>query len=223
MMEKEILVKGKSFKYNEEALSYSTTTAMSKDEGKQLLYLVKRLFAHQKLSFYLAFGTLLGAIREHDIIDGDEDLDIFVKDEALLVDSLPFFAENGLLLIRAVKGNTYSFRSSENTYIDVYILRDLEWYNLWHFTCKSLCKMYTPKKFFKEYQDIEFLGDSFRCPMHPDKLVEFWYGKNWRTPIRGHKFYYEVKSAYYWHLFKNRVLKKILFYDYFYNFLRCKK
>ena len=90
---------------------------MSKDEGKELLYLVKRLFAHQKLSFYLAFGTLLGAIREHNIIDGDEDLDIFVDNEALLVNSLPFFAENGLFLIRAIKGDTYSFRSSDNTYI----------------------------------------------------------------------------------------------------------
>lgn len=39
---------------------------------------------------------------------------------------------------------------------------------------------------------------SCMCPKNPEKLVAFWYGKNWRTPVRGHKYIYEARSHYYY-------------------------
>lgn len=30
---------------------------------------------------------------------------------------------------------------------------------------------------------MDFLGESFNIPSHSIELLEFWYGKNWRTPI----------------------------------------
>jgi len=62
-----------------------------------------------------------------------------------------------------------------------------------------------PKKYFREYQNIDFLGDTYLCPKDPEKLLEFWYGKTWRTPVRGHSFKYEVSSAYYWHKYYKKV------------------
>lgn len=208
-MKKSILIDGKPFFYDAEDLSYETTTAMSHEAGVKLLALTKKLFDAKNMKFYLAFGTLLGAIREHDIIKGDEDLDIFVINEDAFKQIIPYFDEKGLHLIRVIPGDTYSFRSDANSYIDIYILHKIHKFNIWRFYCYSLASMYTPKRYVKDFQNIDFLGMTFECPRNPEKLVEFWYGKTWRTPIRGHKFYYEVKSRYYWKNLKKTV-KKLL-------------
>ena len=187
---------------------------MALDTAILLLNTVDKVFQSIGLSFYLCYGTLLGAIREKTLIKNDEDLDVFVDNEQLLYENLPLLKSNGLELIRYVPNIVYSFRMNGDGYIDVYILHKLKWYNPWHFYCFSLESKIQPKKYFKEYETIDFLGVKCMCPKNPQKILAFWYGENWQTPISGHKFYYEVKSAYYWHLFKNKYLKKILFYDY---------
>ena len=209
---KKILIDGTPFEYKEFPLSYATSSPITLEDATNLLAKVKKLFDAKKLDFYLAYGTLLGAVREKGLIPGDEDVDVFVRDEKLLYSMLPYLEDNGLHLIRLIKGNTYSFRLGDYGYIDVYILRPLK-YAIWMPYCYSLCNMVTPKKYFKEYQDIVFLGVSCKCPKNPEKLLAFWYGNSWRTPIRGHKFFYEVKSAYYWHSRILPLIKSIILYD----------
>lgn len=196
-MEK-LLIDGRPFFYEPEILTYEVSKPMSPEDGKKLLYKIKELFDNKGLFFSLAFGTLLGAIREKGIIPGDEDLDIFVDNEEGLLHILEYLKENDVLLVRAHKGKLYSFRMGENSYIDVYILRPINKLTIWTPFCLSLSCCYTPKRYFKRYETIEFLGTDFQCPQNPEKIVEFWYGKDWKTPVRGHKFYYEVKSHYFW-------------------------
>lgn len=198
MVKECIYINGNPFYYEKETLNYDVCEAMNHDEAKVLLRTVKKLFDEKGLDFYLAFGTLLGAIREHDLISGDEDLDIFIDNESKLLDILSYLSENGLKLIRALEGNTYSFRLGTHSYIDVYILRPIRKVSLWKLYCYALANEDTPKKFFKEYQDIEFLGDVYKCPRNPEKIIEFWYGKNWKTPVRGHKFIYDTWSHHVW-------------------------
>lgn len=165
-----ILIDGKPFSYHDERgiISFDNNVAMSHESGKRLLFKVKELFSVKDIRFCLAFGTLLGAIREHG----------------------------------------YSFRLDEESYIDVYILRPFH-FSIWGLWCYCLCDCATPKRFFKKYQKINFLGEDFLCPSNPEKLVEFWYGKDWRTPKSGKKYYYEVKSRYYWK-YKGKYIKKLL-------------
>lgn len=197
-MNRIIIVKGKPFSFEEEILSHSQLTPISETDGRELLLTVKRLFGHVGLNFYLAFGTLLGAVRDHGIIKGDEDIDVHTDNEQLLYDSLPYLYENGLKVIRIIPGDTYSFRLNERSFIDVYILRPLR-FSIWATYCYRVAFHNIPKRFFREYQDIEFLGVACKCPKDPENLLEYMYGETWRTPIRGHKFYYETKSAYYYH------------------------
>ena len=199
------IINGKIFEYDEEHLTYETIHPISQEDGKVLLSKTKELFDHIGLDFYLAFGTLLGAVREKKIITGDEDIDIFINNENLLYTNLPFLAQNGLKVFRIQKGILYSFRLNEKSYIDVYILSSLPKYNLWSKYCLKLSQFITPKKYFKEYQKIDFLDNTFMCPKNPEKLLEFWYGENWRIPQKGHKFIYEVKSAHYWHKFSFKI------------------
>lgn len=196
-MKKTVFIDGKEFSYEQEMITYSNSSAISEEDGKLILQTTKRLFDKIGIKFYLAYGTLLGAIRDHNIIKGDEDVDVFITEEEKLFSHLPFLYANGLKVVRIQRGGMYSFRINERCYIDVYVLRPFR-YSIWALYCYSLHLKATPKKYFKVYESIVFLGEECLCPARPEKLLEFWYGRNWSVPERGHKYFYEVPSHYYW-------------------------
>lgn len=200
MQLKTIQVKGKPFTYEDEIedISYENIIPISEEDVRLLLARTKEIFTLIKLPFYLAFGTLLGAVRDNGVIPGDEDVDIFIDDEQTLYDNLPFLYEKGYRVCRITDGASYSFRVNHTSYIDVYILRPFKWYTMWGINCLSLDGLAVPRKFFKEYDSIYFLGDTYQCPKEPEKILRFWYGRNWHTPIRGHKFMYTTFLYYYW-------------------------
>lgn len=207
---KVIEVNGEPFAYDEEVMTYETNGPLDVETGRQMLEATQILLSQKGIRIYLAFGTLLGAIREKTIIKGDEDIDVFTDQEAELYNALPFLYENGLKLYRFIPGTIYSFFWHDTrSYIDIYILRPLK-RSLWSCYCYSLERYATPKKFFKEYQSIQFLGLDCMCPKDPEKIVAYWYGESWRTPVRGHKFYYEEKSHYYWVKAKREVKRWIM-------------
>lgn len=169
------------------------------EEARFLVSKTKQLFDYVGLKFSLAFGTLLGAVRDKGVIPGDEDVDVFVWDEDTLIHNIPLFQQHGLRVVRVERGKLYTFRMNDSTYyIDVYILRELRC-SIWSSYCYSLNLNVTPKKFFVEYEQIDFLGIECLCPKRPETLLAFWYGNDWRIPSHDHFFYYEVRSAYYWH------------------------
>lgn len=210
---KEILIDGNLLKYNDESLLFSQgkiePRPISIEEAKSILKTTKNLFDTVNLKFSLAFGTLLGAVRDNGLISNDEDVDIFIWDEKKLRKNLVYFQKNGLEIIRIEKGKLYSFRHNGSPfYIDVYILRELQ-NCVWSYYCYSLNLNVTPKKYFKEYEHINFLSVDCLCPKEPEKILAFWYGKNWRIPQKDHFFYYEVRSAFYWH-HPTQIIKDLL-------------
>ena len=199
MKERTVIINDKPFTYRDEIddISYESIKPITEAQAKVLLDTTQKLFDQVGLNLYLAFGTLLGAVRSQGIIPGDEDVDVFTDDEDLLRENLQLFQDKGLNLVRLSKGSVYSFKTNDNAYIDVYILRKLK-LSIWSLYCYHLDRYNTPKKYFRSYEQIEFLGGTYLCPSAPEQILEFWYGKDWRTPVKGHEFLYEVKSAYYW-------------------------
>lgn len=219
MKKSKLFIDGEIFVYEDETedITYEGILPISIENAKLILSKTKYLFNVIDLPFYLAYGTLLGAIREHGLIPGDEDVDIFIDNEEKLFRNLPFLYQNGFKLCRLSRGIIYSFRVNDKSYIDVYILRPFK-LAIWKLNCYSLSGLATPMKYFKGYCSCEFLGETFQCPKNPEKLLEFWYGKNWRTPVAGHEFYYEIKLAYYWHNkikpFLSPIVKNVIGYKY---------
>lgn len=196
-----IEVEGKPFCYNDEIedISYDNISAISEGEARFLLDTTQKLFSKINLDFFLAFGTLLGAVRDKMLIQGDEDVDVFIEDEDLLRRNLPFLNDNGYNVCRIDEGILYSFRiNGSKAYIDVYIRRKLP-LSIWSLWCTCLYNRAVPRKFLNRKTQISFLGGVYHIPAHPEKLLEFWYGKDWRTPVRGHNFTYETPSRYWWH------------------------
>ena len=211
--EKQIItinINGQILQYEHEELTYDNITPIKESDARELFHVVKTLFDEVGIKFALCFGTLLGAVRENGhLIKGDEDMDIFVCDEEKLRNNLIWLYEKGLKVCKIYPGVLYSFRINYKCYIDVYIKREINGISIWRLYCLSLSSHEMPRKFFKEYSEIEFLGEKCLCPKDPEKLLEFWYGSNWRIPVRGHKFIYRVKSAHYYHLYVKPKIDRI--------------
>lgn len=199
MKETTITIKGKPFTYIDEIndISYDTISAISEEDARVLLQTTKKLFDEVGLPFYLAFGTLLGAVRDHGLIKGDEDVDVFVDSEETLRDNLPFFYENGLKVCRIKEHQLYSFHTNNKSYIDVYIKEKLP-FSIWRLWCNKLSYVALPKWYTYKYDTINFLGVECLCPHKPERVLRFWYGKSWRTPIKGHTYTYDVPSRVLW-------------------------
>ncbi|MBO5059265.1 MAG: LicD family protein [Prevotella sp.] len=86
MKKRTIVINNAPFTFEDEILDlyYDNIRPITVDEAKNLLQTAKKLFDEKGIKFYLAFGTLLGAVRDKTLIKGDEDVDIYIEDEKSL-------------------------------------------------------------------------------------------------------------------------------------------
>ncbi len=195
--------KNMEFEYEEEHLDIHELPEINKEDAVQILFKVQDLLEPKGVGIYLAWGTLLGAVRDKDFIKGDLDVDVFIKaeDEEKLFANLQYLKENRIELIRAYKNGLYSFRDMDHlgVYIDFYVVTTP--HNIWGLYCKCVSGVHcVPKKFMKDGGEIEFLGRTFKCPKNPEMFLEFIYGKTWVTPIGKFEatYKYDVTTHYYW-------------------------
>lgn len=187
-----------SFEFEEEELVCENLKEISSEDAKAVLFKTQDVFFQIGIDIYLAYGTLLGAVRDQTIIPGDLDVDVFIKNEEKMFQNLQYIEECGLKLIRAFN-NTYSFRldNNPNCFIDVYIMKPT--FSVWGLYCYRFKIEMVPKKYLKD-GDILFLGRSFKCPKDPERLLKFWYGDTWNIPVgKSEKTYtYDVPTHYYY-------------------------
>ena len=121
----------------------------------------------------------MGAVREGDFIEYDEDIDVCIKYAELdnLKSLLFVLREKGLEVIRFT-GELLSLER-KGDYIDIYLFR--------HEKGKSWrCLGYEfPEKFFLTTEKINFLGYDFGCPKDKFEFLEICYGGDWKIPIVG--------------------------------------
>lgn len=205
-----IKIKEDSFEYEEIELSYATNIPLNQEIAKELLLMVKSVFDENNLPFFLAFGTLLGAIRDDNFIKGDEDIDVGIKDEEKLISIIPELYKKDVRLCRVLKSGVYSFMYKQGCYIDVYIARPFK-FSLFALWCVNFAGYATPRSFFKEREFIDFLGEKFPSPKNPIKILRFWYGETWNIPVSGHSYTYEIRLAFLYKKIRRWLAKSVKF------------
>lgn len=152
---------------------------INKEISYENLLLIKNKFDENNIKFGLIYGTLLGAIRENDFISHDEDIDLFVlsEDEIKFREILFELNKNEFELIRYERSGLYSIlRKGE--YIDFYIMKPYSKGVRWNGADNFILE-----KFVTETKFIKFKGEEFLVPKESEKFLEFFYGKEWGTPI----------------------------------------
>lgn len=184
MKDTTITIKGKPFTYQDERGDKYQFEPMTPKDGERILTHTAKLLDECQIPYILAFGTLLGAVREGYFIKGDDDVDIIVTDEQRLYDNLPYLYEHGLFVNRIYYETLYSFHTEGRLgHIDMYIMREFH-HALWKPWCYCIFDHAMPKKYFKSIQkgDYTLGGVCYPYPENPEALLEWWYGKTWRIP-----------------------------------------
>lgn len=155
---------------------------MNKEDAKFLLITLNRVFKQNGITLMPAYGTLLGAVREHDFIAHDFDMDtiIWAKDMQKALDLAPELDQMYNIHLHCyVLPWIFTYEYNGVT-CDIDVIHEAIW--PWNIRYVLLHEMYIEKSFFTNTTPLEFLGEIFIAPAEPEKLLEYHYGKGWRVP-----------------------------------------
>lgn len=152
---------------------------LDKEKAFENLRLFKEIADRNAFKFFLAYGTLLGAAREKDFIDHDEDIDLGAdyQDVDNFLSMLFELRDNGFEVARWDDRGLISIIRN-NEYIDIYFFKK------YNDKLMINCGEPLPIKFIENQADVEFKGVLFSAPADIEGVLGFWYGKDWRTPIQ---------------------------------------
>lgn len=202
-MKKTILIKGQPFYYEAEELVFAGGPEITFEQAQEVLFRAKEILDRLGIRFWLIYGTLLGAVRENSFISHDFDVDIQTDMIEETIAAIPVFDAAGMKLIRVDPGRILTFRIEEGAYIDIYFKRRAPFpLNLW---CTWLNGNIVPKKLFRGLTEMQFLGRTFMVPQAPERLLEFFYGKSWHTPIKGVHGRYDIYPVYAYRKLKKEI------------------
>lgn len=171
----------------------TATLIINYEWANEHLQLLKKVFDNAGITFFLFFGTLLGAIREKDFIlyDADVDVGVLGKDiirvrdlEKELKDlGYDMFGGTGIKNYKdkIILNHIYIAREKNPVKLDIYPLflqnGNRWWYNFAH--NKGWFGFPYPAKYFESFKIIEFLGAEYKVPNPPKELLEEMWGTWW--------------------------------------------
>jgi lipopolysaccharide cholinephosphotransferase len=160
---------------------YQGIKRIDKSIAQENLEILKDVCDNANLRFVLFYGTLLGAVREHDFITHDEDIDVIMykSDMEKFLTLLFTLRDRGFELARyESRGFLSIIRKGE--YIDVYFYEEYpKDANLWY-CCQDICK----KEFVFDLIPYNFLGKEYYIPRNYIQYLEYYFGLDWQTPIQ---------------------------------------
>lgn len=164
-------------------------------ERKYFLFKVADILDKNNIEFFLSFGTLLGAIREQNFIEYDNDIDIGFRKN--------YFSDNSKLWKKIIR-ELNEYKITPNVVWDNHSSTSFLYnFNSSNYTDKISMDMYYHQKkdnkyyvnlqgiqyFFKEdfidtLEKITFLNRDFNIPSTPKKYLAFMYGNNWTKQLK---------------------------------------
>jgi hypothetical protein len=160
---------------------YEHVGLMDHESAKYLLITLKNVLQKHGVTAMPMFGTLLGAIREHDFIKNDTDIDmvIYAKDKDAVLALRPELEKYDIHLYCYVLPWIFTFEYKGIT-CDLYPLYESVW--PWTNHYYLLLEKYISRSFFDMTEDYELFDETFKVPAHPENILAYLYGKTWHIP-----------------------------------------
>ena len=160
---------------------------LNKKICKENLEALSKILNDNKITFWLSEGTALGARREGDFIEHDDDVDIGIwyTDFNKFKKIIPLLKQNKFKISLEIHNNTFIRLECNNEIIDIDFTGKYlycEACNTKRVKCKTCNELL---KYLKNMSYINFLGHKYLCP--DIDYLEYLYGPDWKTP-RKEKF-----------------------------------
>ena len=185
------------------------------------LCVLKRILDDNDITFWLDFGTLLGAIRSGGIIFGAKDFDmgVFRKDHGKLRSLIPVFKQHGFSVYNCHNVNNLQFirdgmvfdfnmyePSGDGCFVHYWHLHNDNLLGLFlDGLIRKLYRFYLkygsnyfcsriPEKHFLSFSKYSFGGLSWNVPSGCDVYLTLHYG-NWLRPVKSWDFIHDDKTV----------------------------
>lgn len=182
----------------------------NRNEALKLLFdTVQALDAHGVV-YHLEGGTLLGVVRDEDLLPWDHDVDISILSKDRLVAEKALkklfykgyrvtsryflkekfaFEKGGLRILKVKKYKAYFYRNFVSIFknknlkpitMDVFVKYSENGKTYWQASSKV---MSVPSHHYASYEEIEFMGVKLKVPNNVEDYLTLKYG-DWKVPIR---------------------------------------
>ena len=166
--------------------------------ARKLLLLTTRILDDADIPYHLEGGTLLGMVRDGDILPWDYDLDISIMapDVSRLKKQLwrfplhgyyvsrryahkasPAWDKGALRIVKLRNRRVWFFKGDIR--LDIIIKYDNGDATYWTIV-KKLCKVDT--KFYRGYDELNYQGTRLKTPRLKEEYLVCKYGDDWQTP-----------------------------------------
>jgi len=157
-----------------------------KEQAIQNLKDIKAILNELGIIFWLDFGTLLGAYRDKDFCEGDEDdvdLGLWYKNKSKTEEVIKRAEEKGFIVLHNWKNEItlgrgdsrvdlfFYHRNGEEAYTNLYTIKD-----------EVANYVVVPANLIENYQTINFYKEEFLIPSPVEEYLKVKYG-DWKTPI----------------------------------------
>jgi hypothetical protein len=176
---------------------------------KNGLHEIYKVLSEYNIRYWLAFGALLGAVRDSDFISWDDNVDLlfFNEDFSLIFNSLKeSFIGKGFIV--RIRHDRFPIKFQLIKYGQRYNLLPMEKSGKW----RVFGDIRVPGKFFSQTEVIFFKGIKFYVPSPKKDFLKFVYGEDWVKPKKPSEDYLDFKVYYSKYLRFKYFVKKIIKY-----------
>jgi lipopolysaccharide cholinephosphotransferase len=177
------LINGKKYKYDADLSVLKGKGPLNKEIARSNLFDLIEIFDKHNIKYFLAYGTLLGAVRGGDFIDHDKDMDIGVVDCTYkdIIQCIPDMDTIGFVVLRS-RNIFHPFSVIRNgEFIDIFIFKPNNKKHPAYWVAGDY-RIYG--NYLEKITTIKFFGRDVNVPHNYEKMLEDLYGRDWKVPIR---------------------------------------